>query len=556
MQVVPGIDRHADLGGSARLEFTRRLSALHRAAGAPSLRNVAMLAQQRVRHASGERRPARASAQRISDWLNGRNVPARFESLLPVLQVLGARARRRAGTPSDTVNLRAWRSLWEAARAAPAEAATPRTSSPYPAGGAYSGEHEAVFYGRRRALTALLGMVRMSASPQRPADMIVLTGASGVGKTALLRAGLLPALGAEGGQWSVAYITPGRDPLRALTRAFGGDLEAAQRRSGKRRLLLIVDQFEELYDPDVSPVARESFLIRLKRLAGAGTVLISVRSDALIGCTRYSWLLNAVQHNSFTLSPMLRQEMASVITGPLRAQGVSIDPGVTELVLTALEAGRRRPDRPAADPGNLPLLFATMQELWSAHTADRVDLGTYRRIGGVAEVTCALAEQVWASLSPSERVDARQLLLTLITVHRDGVLPRRAPITELRRIADRSASGHALLERLVQARLISLESRHASLIHDALLRWDRLRGWIADNRPMLLWRQRIEEDAAEWDSAGRDLGLLYRSIRLTTAINHADPTLSPTATNFLRASARLELGTAEDPPALDFENVG
>ncbi len=245
-----------------------------------------------------------------------------------------------------------------------------------------------------------------------------------------------------------------------------------------------------------------------------------------------------------------------VITGPPRAQGVSVDPGVTELVLTALETPRGRPDRPAADPGNLPLLFATMQELWSARTADCVDVAAYRRIGGVAEVIRTRAEQVWATLSPAERLDTQQILLSLITVHRDGVLRRRPPVADLRRIADRCASGRALLERLVRARLICLDPRHASLIHDALLRWDRLRGWVAENRPMLLWRQRIEEDAAEWDSAGRDLGLLYRSIRLTTAINHADPTLSPAATDFLRASARLELGTAEDSPALDFENAG
>jgi|GEM_PF-5922394 len=302
-QVKSGTVHDIDHGGSARIEFTRRLSALHRAAGGPSLRNVAMLAQQRAT-AGGQ--PAPASAQRISDWINGRNVPARFESLQPVLQVLGARARRRAGTPSETVNLRAWRMLWAAARTAPAVAPAARARAAFPKTSGY----------------------------------------------------------------------------------------------------------------------------------------------------------------------------------------------------------------------------------------------------------CARAEQVWGTLSPAEQFDAQQLLLTLITVHRDGVLPRRAPLAELRRIADRSATGPVLVERLVRARLIRLEPRHASLIHDALLRWDRLRGWIAENRSMLFWRQRIEEDAAEWDCASRDPGLLYRSIRLTTAINHADPALNPVATEFLRASVQLGLDAPDNHAVFDLQNVG
>lgn len=408
--------------------------------------------------------------------------------------------------------------------------------SPYPGEGGYSQEHETVFFGRRRALTSLLAMVRMSATPQQPADIMVLTGASGVGKSALLRAGLIPALRSEAGQWAVAYTTPSRDPLRSLAYAFGSgsdcttetlvqsaefgipghqdhmpaglDPAAIRRWSGDRRVLLIVDQFEDLYDPDIEPAVREAFLTQLERLSGVGSVLISVRSDALGYCTHYSWLLNAVQHSSFALNPMQRQEMVAVITGPARAQGVTVDPGVVELVVTALEQGRHTIDRPVANPGNLPLLFATMRSLWSAYTGDR-----------------------------------------------DGVLSRRAPIADLRRVADRSTAGRTILERLVRARLICLEPRHAALFHDSLLQWDRLRGWIAENRSMLLWRQRIKDDAAEWDSAGGDPGLLYRSIRLTTTINDADPMLSPVTTEFLRASARVELGTPAMPADYDYQEA-
>lgn len=538
-------------GGSARSEFARHLSALHRAAGAPSLRNVAMLAQLRANEAGGETRSALASAQRISDWLSGRNVPARFESLLPVLQVLGAKAKRRTGVAGEPVNTRAWRMLWTAARSSPADATGAVSQQPYPLGD-YTEQHEAIFFGRRRALTALLSMVRMSATPQRPADVIVLTGASGVGKSALLRAALVPALRSEGGRWAVTTLVPGRDPLATSVRTFGGttdlavggpDLEVLRQWSGEARPVLIVDQFEQLYRPEIDPTERAAFLIWLKQVATIGTVLISIRSDDLVSCAQYPWLADAVQHNSFTLSPMLRPELTSVIVGPVRSCGAAVDPGVVDLLLSALESDRLSLDRTAPSPGELAVLSATMRSLWAAHTGDRIDIAAYRKVGGPAGEIARAAERRWAELTPAEQADARQILLALITVHRDGSYSRRRiPTTDLLRIAARTGSSHDLVDRLVRWRMIVVEVRHADLVHDTLLRWDRLRGWIAENRAFLLWRQRIEEDAAEWLSTDRDPGLLYRGSRLTTAIRHADPTASAAATEFLRASARVELG--------------
>ena len=122
--------------GSTRHEFAGRLAALHRAAGAPSLRNIAMQVQRRANEVGGQTPPALASAQRISDWLSGRNVPARFESLLPVLQVLNARATRRMGTAAEAIDMRAWRMLWTAARSAPADTTgTPAQSRTTPPNG-------------------------------------------------------------------------------------------------------------------------------------------------------------------------------------------------------------------------------------------------------------------------------------------------------------------------------------------------------------------------------------------------------------------------------------
>ncbi|MCM6773038.1 ATP-binding protein [Nocardia sp. CDC159] len=549
----------ADDDGSARVQFARRLTALHRAAGAPSLRNVAMLAQ---RHGETDQRVAAATAQRISDWMSGRNVPARFESLVPVLQVLGSRARRRAGSASDAVNLRSWRNLWQAARSAPV--VRPHSADPpYPDASGYGAEHASVLFGRRRALAGLLELVRASADSAGPADPVVLTGASGVGKTALLHAGVVPTLRAEPGRWAIAAMTPGRDPIGTLTRIFCGSADSAtmepdavRRWAGKRRPLLIVDQLEQLYRPDLAPAERESFLFGLRRLAEAGTVLVAVRPDRLQACAEFPWLSNALRHNSFTLTPMGRQDLVSAIVGPPRSCGVSVDPGVVELLLAALEGDRTATLPPTADAGTLSVLSAAMRSMWPHRGGARLDATAYRRVGGVAGVVGHLAERCWEGLTEEERIDLGQVLPALVTVHRDGTLVRRRmPVGDLGRIATRSGPG--LVERLIRARLITVDSRHAHLIHDALLDWERLRGWIAANRTQLIWRQRIEDDAAEWEAAGRDPELLYRGVRLTTAIHHADPSLSLLATRFLRACARAELGGAPDRPcgAVEFQNA-
>ncbi|MBF6171644.1 ATP-binding protein [Nocardia blacklockiae] len=547
-------------GRSPRQEFARRLSALHRAAGAPSLRNVAMLAQQRGDEVTGKGRSALASAQRISDWMSGRNVPAKFESLLPVLQVLAARARRRSGAPGETVNLRAWRALWAAARTAPTGPSAGPAAQLYPEQGTYLREHETVFFGRQRALASLLELVRASASPHRAADLVVLTGASGIGKSSLLRAGVLAVLGAETERWSTAITTPSTSATHTLNRIFSDIADFVDNAGGDarvqpdRRPLLVVDQFEELFDPGVEPAVRESFLLSLKRLCTVGSVIVAVRSDHLAECAQYPWLAHAIQHNSFTLNPMTRQELTSAIVGPPRTRGVTVDPGVVELLLTALETPRYSVDRQNADPGVLPVLHATMRSMWSCHSENRLEVADYRRVGGPERTVRALAEQAWARLSPDEQADARQILLALVTVHRDGsVTRRRLAGAELRRIAGQTPSGAKLADRLVRARLVTVDYKHATLVHETLLGWERLAGWISEHRTALLWRHRIEDDATEWDAADRDPGLLYRSVRLTSAVRHASPALSAVATDFLRASARAELSSPETREGLSTE---
>ncbi|WP_280246028.1 hypothetical protein [Nocardia abscessus] len=447
------------------------------------------------------------------------------------------------------MNLRAWRSLWVAARATPPGALVDSDVPLYPEDGTYTQEYESIFFGRQRAVASMLDLVRASVGPRRSEGPVVLTGASGVGKSSLLRAGVLAALAAEPERWTTAVLTPSPDSARTLGRIVADARRFAEsERSGHRhprvfrRALVVVDQFEEVFRENVEAAVRAEFLNSLNCACAVATVVVSLRSDHLADCGQHPWLDHAVKHNSFRLEPMNRQDLTSAIVGPPRTRGVVVEPAVVELLLNSLEPPRYGADGRQADPGILPALHTTMQSMWSCRTENRLDIAAFRRTGGPEQSIRAVAERVWSELTSTERDDAMPAMLALVSVHHDGSLTRRRlAVAELRRIADQTASGRALIERLVEFRIITVDDHYAYLAHDALLGWRRLAARIFENRTAMLRRQRIEGDAAEWDSAGRDPELLYRSVQLATAVRHVDSTVSPIAMAFLRAADRTRL---------------
>nr|WP_040815145.1 hypothetical protein [Nocardia concava] len=202
---------------SPRAAFARRFAELYAAAGNPTLRRVANAAEERMRAARGTRpgavpasRTGAASAQRISDWKAGRNVPARFESLLPVVLVLVELARKTGGPlPRPLADRAEWQRLWQAATSWNPEADT-EAACPYQGLSSYGPEHRALFFGRARAVSELSALVRAADG------VVALVGASGAGKSSLLAAGLGPALT----EWEITALDAGRAAVhRAARRA-------------------------------------------------------------------------------------------------------------------------------------------------------------------------------------------------------------------------------------------------------------------------------------------------------------------------------------------------
>ncbi|WP_157535083.1 nSTAND1 domain-containing NTPase [Nocardia inohanensis] len=516
---------------SPRALFAQRFGELYAAAGNPTLRRVAAAADQRMRAAQGNRAGA-ASAQRISDWKAGRNVPARFESLLPVVLTLVELARKNEAPLSrELADPQRWQRLWQSATTWDPEGEA-ESACPYPGLAPYGRADRALFFGRDRAVGELVELVGAARG------IVVVVGASGAGKSSLLAAGV----GAAKTGRHVVTFTPGAQPRARLAAALGEDDGGADR-------LVIVDQFEELFTVCTDDTERQSFLTELHECSCRAddpiAVLVALRADFYAQCLNYPTLRDALEHRSYPLGPLSPDELAQAISSPARAIGMELEAGLEELIVSELRSAGDHHDDRAYDPGALPLLSHVMAATWQHREGRRLTVDGYRKAGGVAGAVAETAERTWSELSPAQQAAAKEILLGLVAVGQDSRDTRRhADRAELLRRAAEPEDVTAALEVLARARLITLDADAVTLTHEIVLSaWPRLRGWIDEDRVGYLIRQRLESDAAEWAGQDRDSSLLYRGTRLQSARAATDRSpVGPLATEFLATSVTTSVG--------------
>ncbi|GGP34266.1 WD40 repeat domain-containing protein [Saccharothrix coeruleofusca] len=595
-------------GSGSRAVFAERFALLYAEAGDPPLKRVTESVA-RARRADERGRPVRASAQRVSDWRRGRNVPARFSALSVVLEVLIGEARKTHPQPAapGLYDLEAWHSLWEQALSSPVAAAEeeepPSTGEigvcPYRGLAAFQSEDANWFFGRQRSTAALVSRLGSAAET---GGIVMLVGASGAGKSSLVRAGVIPAIregalpvtGSE--KWPAVVMTPGADPLAELSRhipeladvlrvalrAEGADQEPAgaesfpgqallgvlryagriraafaayAARHGAERVVLVVDQFEEAFTLCGDESLVQVFVHALNAAstpavpggAPPALVVLGVRADFYGRCLAYPELADALQDRQMVLGPMTSAELREAVSRPAKAAGLHLEPGLVELMLRDLGVrSGRAPTRGqgAYDAGALPLLSHALLATWQRRQAGKLTIAGYRAAGGIQGAVAATAERAWADLDPSAQQAARPLLLRLVRVGEDTQdTRRRSTRNELVEQAANRAAGEEALEVLARARLVTLDAGSVEITHEALLQaWPRLRGWIDQDREGQLLRQRLEEDAASWAAHDRDSSLLYRGARLETARHWADAVgpggLTGTAQDFLAVSTQ------------------
>jgi WD40 repeat protein len=576
----------------ARTAFAERLALLYREAGNPPLKRVSE-GVARLQRVDERGRPVRVSAQRISDWRRARNVPAQFTALAAVLHILIPEARRISPTPvsAGLYDLGQWQRLWERALA-PDEEEGPRPEPPagvcpYRGLASYRQEDARWFFGRERNTEALVKLLR-SAAESGTGGLVMLVGASGAGKSSLLNAGLVTALeeGAldeeEGSGRAVLQLVPGADPLAELTGRIPGlgpvvagtgtggpDIDHppefahavreavaswAQREAATARPVVIVDQFEEAFTLCSDETVRRTFVQVLHAActpAGPDTpapalVLLGIRADFYERCLDHPELADALQHRHMVLGPLTGGELREAVTGPARAVGLELEPGLAELIVREVSADG---PRGAHDAGVLPLLSHALLSTWQRRKAGRLTLAGYRAAGGIQGAVAATAERAWSALDPAARTAARLLLLRLVRLGEDTQATRRRG-TRRQLAAESTDPGKTeeSLEALVRARLVTLDAETVEITHEALLTaWPRLREWIDEDRSDHLLRQRIEEDGRSWEGSNRDSSLLYRGSRLeqarTWAKSAGDTYLTRSAVEFLAASVRLRRRT-------------
>lgn len=440
---------------------------------------------------------------------------------LPTLPVVLAYVRACGGDTEE------WERRWR--QAAEEDAAEPRaedgTPEPYRGLARFELADADLYFGRDQLIDDVLRLTRGR-------RLAAVVGASGSGKSSLLRAGLIPRLRTADDQSArpvgVRIITPGEHPLRDRDRR----LTPKDAASGDT--WLIVDQFEELYTLCTDPAERAAFIDLLLAAMDPGSgmrVLISVRADFFGNLADHQRLADALRDATLLTPPMNSDELREAIVGPAQATGLIVERALTARIISEVEG----------EPGGLPLMSHALLETWRRRKGRALTMENYEVSGGLHGAIARTAEDVYARLSPAQAGVARSVLLRLITPG-DGTPDTRRPTHRDELDFGDEGDTATVIEHLALARLVTLDGDTVDLAHEALITaWPRLRDWIGAERERLRVHRRLTEAATAWRDLGRDPGALYRGARLAVAQEAFPPSgwdgrLVPLEREFLGAS--------------------
>ncbi len=426
---------------------------------------------------------------------------------------------------------------------------------PYPGLVSFDATQAAFFFGRKKPVTAVL--TTLAELAQVPTVPLFLIGVSGVGKSSLLQAGVIPALQAGelpgSAEWRVVSLTPTGRPLAVLSGAvtkepadafvlldrlrrrpedFGAI--ASQGRRGDGGLLIVVDQFEELFTGGSSETDRRAFVTALLNAAPA-VVVIAVRADFYARCMELPDLARVLSDRQVLVGPMTAEDLHEVVLRPADRVGLKVQPALLQILMSDLKVTAE-----GYEPGSLPLLAQALQATWQKREDGVLTVAGYREAGSIAGAIKKKADGVFNSLDPDGQLELRRMLLRGIAV--TGGEASRRPIP-------RAGLPAEPLAKMVAERLMTAAEDTVQITHEALLTaWPMLRDWVAEERRDLELRERLRDAAAYWDEQQKESASLYRGARLeaTREWLSTRPDLTPTERAFLVASdaeSRQELQT-------------
>ncbi|MER6417695.1 hypothetical protein [Streptomyces sp. NPDC001137] len=452
--------------------FAHELRSLRARAGSPSYRTM-----------SGQ---ARISVAALSRAASGERLPS----------VAVVRAYAQAcGADPDVWQDRLRAAAEEVAACGPAEG-----ESPYQGLARFEPGDQELFFGRDALAEDAVQLMKEH-------RFAVLIGASGSGKSSLLRAGVMPRLervvDEAGCGARLRLITPGARPATTHGRLLAPGPDEPHR-------VVVVDQFEEIFTLCRDRAERWLFVDRLlaaKEGDGRLRVVVAVGAGFHGRCVEHPGLAEALRHTTLSVGPMSREELRDAVVKPATAAGLRVERELTARIVEEVHD----------QPGALPMLSHALRETWRRRRSGVLTLAAYEEAGGVHGAIAAAAEEVYGGLLADQAGTARRLLLALIAPG-DGTpdSPRPVRRADLREWPDPEVP--VVLERLSRARLITVDEENVELAHAALItRWPRLQQWIEENRERLRMHRHLAEAARNWQEHGSDPGTLYRGVHLALA---------------------------------------
>ncbi|MEM9515511.1 MAG: BTAD domain-containing putative transcriptional regulator [Actinomycetota bacterium] len=413
-------------------------------------------------------------------------------------------------------------------------------SNPYKGLHAFDETDAGDFFGRERLTDELIAALRESDN-----QLLAVVGPSGSGKSSVVRAGLIPELrrgrvpGSD--RWFVTTMTPGGRPFESLETALlrvavnppGSLLE--QLADGERGILrgcrrilpddhttvlLVIDQFEELFTGDIDPAERNRFIDALvEACTEPGTpirVVLTLRADFFDQPLRHPRLAPMLKRRTIAVTPLAPDELERAIAEPAEAVGVGYAPGVVAQI-TADVADR---------PGALPLVQYALARMFDAGDGGVITLDDYGAVGGVSLSIARRAEELWEEADPQERPAIRRVFERLVHLGENAQDTRRRVVRN--ELPDDAATA-AALDRYGSARLLTFDRDPATreptveVAHEALIQqWPRFREWLDDDRAALRAHRHLTAAATSWRERDEDAAELYRGARLDAVVEMID----------------------------------
>jgi serine/threonine protein kinase/WD40 repeat protein/predicted nucleic acid-binding Zn-ribbon protein len=413
-------------------------------------------------------------------------------------------------------------------------------SNPYKGLRAFQEADSADFFGRDDLIQLLLDRM---AEVHPASRFLSVIGASGSGKSSVVKAGVVPAIrrGAlrDSEKWFVVEMVPGTEPVRQLEAALlsvalrppvrlyellksntDGLVWAIDRIMGnvEAELLLIIDQFEEVFTSVTDEAERVHFLSLIRNAVLAPDsrvrVLITLRADFTDRPLEYVEFGELMRQRTEFVLPLSAQEIERAIAGPAQRVGLVVETDLIAAIVADVQE----------EPGALPLLQYALTEVFERREENRLTLRAYKASGGVLGALARRAEEVYVQMNDAQKRITRQMFLRLVTLG-EGTedTRRRSRRSEIAEVVKDNQGLQEVLNQYGQYRLLTFDfepgTREPTLevAHEALIReWQTLRNWLDNSRADVRLQRVLAGEANEWENSRRDSSFLLSGGRLVT----------------------------------------